>query len=336
MNFSQVVSEKDVQSAIGSGSPVAVYMWGEWSDTCQKLEGVLAKLHQRYSASVTFLRVAAEDAGGLVEAHNVEAVPHFLFFNGGKLHASVPGAQPALLASTLDVLSTSKSVPAASASAASSTPQQTDDNALEQRLQKLINYAPVMLFMKGSPSQPRCKFSRATIDLLKSVDAEYSSFDILSDDSVRQGLKNYSNWPTYPQLYIDGKLIGGLDILKEMNEDEELAPLLASKKGSSQNSLEKRLASLIAQAPVMLFMKGHPEQPQCKFSRAIVELLNKEGIQFSSFNILADEEVRQGLKTYSNWPTFPQLYAHQKLIGGLDIVRELVEDGELHEMLKIK
>ena len=76
------------------------------------------------------------------------------------------------------------------------------------RLKKLINSSKCVLFMKGDRDVPKCGFSRQTIELLNSLDAEYATFDIFSDEEVRQGLKTYSNWPTYPQLYIDGELIG--------------------------------------------------------------------------------------------------------------------------------
>ena len=114
--------------------------------------------------------------------------------------------------------------------------------------------------MKGDPVAPKCGFSRQTVDMLNSLNAEYATFDILNDDEVRQGLKTFSNWPTYPQLYIDGELIGGLDILKEMNENKELEPVLPKKK-----DLNTILKSLINKAPMMVFMKGDPESPKCGF-----------------------------------------------------------------------
>ena len=83
----------------------------------------------------------------------------------------------------------------------------------------------------------------------------------------------------------------------------------------------------------MLFMKGDPEEPRCGFSRKIVELLQTAKVKFDTFDILSDEDVRQGLKKFSNFPTFPQLYADGKLVGGLDIVKEMHEDGELLEAL---
>ena len=84
-----------------------------------------------------------------------------------------------------------------------------------------------MLFMKGNPAAPRCGFSNKTVALLNGQGVKFESFDILSDNMVREGLKKYSNWPTYPQLYVKGELIGGLDIMKEMVESGDFADLFA-------------------------------------------------------------------------------------------------------------
>lgn len=89
-------------------------------------------------------------------------------------------------------------------------------------LHKLVNSRPVMLFMKGTPEEPRCAFSRKVVDALQAVGAEFGSFDILSDETVRQSMKVYSNWPTFPQLYAKGELIGGCDIVLEMQQSGEL------------------------------------------------------------------------------------------------------------------
>jgi len=89
---------------------------------------------------------------------------------------------------------------------------------------------------------------------------------------------------------------------------------------SSSEELNARLANLVKAAPVMLFMKGTPSSPQCGFSRQLVSILRENGVKYGFFNILADDEVRQGLKDFSDWPTFPQLYAKGELVGGLDIV----------------
>ncbi|KFY05126.1 hypothetical protein O988_00237, partial [Pseudogymnoascus sp. VKM F-3808] len=92
--------------------------------------------------------------------------------------------------------------------------------------------------------------------------------------------------------------------------------------GEGKEDLNKRLAELVKAAPVMLFMKGTPSAPQCGFSRQLVALLRENSVRYGFFNILADDEVRQGLKEFADWPTFPQLWVGGELVGGLDIIKE--------------
>jgi monothiol glutaredoxin len=99
------------------------------------------------------------------------------------------------------------------------------------------------------------------------------------------------------------------------------------------DELRNRITATIAKGRVMLFMKGNPAMPQCGFSAAVVSVLKETGVPFESFNILADQELREGLKEYSSWPTYPQLYVDGKLIGGADIVRDLHGRGELKRIL---
>ncbi|KAI7657749.1 hypothetical protein KC318_g11628, partial [Hortaea werneckii] len=96
--------------------------------------------------------------------------------------------------------------------------------------------------------------------------------------------------------------------------------------GMSKEELNARLAELVKAAPVMLFMKGTPSAPQCGFSRQTVSMLREKGVRYGFFNILADDEVRQGLKEFSDWPTFPQVYVGGELVGGLDILKEEFEN----------
>lgn len=207
------------------------------------------------------------------------------------------------------------------------------NSTLTSRLENLINSSPVMLFMKGKPEEPKCGFSRKVVDILSQEKVEFQSFDILSDEEVRQGLKVHSNWSSYPQLYIKGELIGGSDIVLEMQKSGELKKVLAEKGIVPKDSLEDRLKKLISSSPVMLFMKGTPDAPKCGFSSKVVNALTEDGVSFGSFDILTDEEVRQGLKVFSNWPTFPQLYYKGELIGGCDIILELKNNGELKATL---
>ncbi|CCJ30929.1 unnamed protein product [Pneumocystis jirovecii] len=96
-------------------------------------------------------------------------------------------------------------------------------------IQNLLKISPVVLFMKGTPNEPLCGFSRAAIHILNlyAIDpAKFSTFNVLDDDRIRQGIKEYSNWPTIPQLYVNNEFIGGCDILLQMYRNGELEELL--------------------------------------------------------------------------------------------------------------
>ena len=93
---------------------------------------------------------------------------------------------------------------------------------IQEKIRKVIEENSVMLFMKGSPDFPQCGFSGRVVQILEACGAEFSSADVLMDPELREGIKAYSNWPTIPQLYIQGELIGGSDIVMEMHENGEL------------------------------------------------------------------------------------------------------------------
>uniref|UniRef100_A0A3B3TEQ2 Glutaredoxin 3 n=1 Tax=Paramormyrops kingsleyae TaxID=1676925 RepID=A0A3B3TEQ2_9TELE len=260
-----------------------VHFSAPWAPQCEQMSGVLEELAKEHP-QVTFVKLEAEAVPEVSEKYEISSVPTFLFFKSGGKIDRLDGAHAPELTKKVQRLASSAAQPAGAGG-----PPKVD---LNERLRRLINAAPCMLFIKGSAQEPRCGFSRQMVQILKDHSIQFSSFDILSDEEVRQGLKTYSNWPTYPQVYVNGDLVGGLDIVKVRAVITELAVL--------------SLKSLINKNPVMLFMKGNKEGAKCGFSRQILEILNNEG---------------QGLKTYSNWPTYPQLYVKGELIGGLDIMK---------------
>ena len=99
---------------------------------------------------------------------------------------------------------------------------------------------------------------------------------------------------------------------------------------------KSEIESEISNNDIVLFMKGTPVFPQCGFSAATVGILNHLGVKFSSINVLEDEDIRQGIKEYANWPTIPQLYVKGEFVGGCDIVREMYESGELTDLMSSK
>ena len=100
--------------------------------------------------------------------------------------------------------------------------------------------------------------------------------------------------------------------------------------------INEKIKNLISENDVCLFMKGTPDAPQCGFSMAVLNVLKHLNISFKSINVLDDEDLRNGIKEYSDWPTIPQLYVKNEFVGGCDIIKEMFEKGELKKLFEEK
>lgn len=224
---------------------MAIHFWADWAPQCAQMNDVLVALAGA-NPGVRFAKVEAEAVPELSEKYDISAVPTVVFVRAGKVIDRVDGANvPAV---TQKVAALAKAgpvavtpVPAAGAAAGATTaaPAAAPKEELNVRLGKLVRAAPVMLFMKGTADAPECGFSRRIVAILREHDAEFSTFNILADPEVRAGLKAFSDWPTYPQLYVDGELVGGLDIVKQLAEAGELKDTLPAK-DSSKEKLNQR------------------------------------------------------------------------------------------------
>ncbi|KAF8470192.1 thioredoxin-like protein [Kalaharituber pfeilii] len=212
---------------------IALSFYTSWAAPCKQMSETFKAIAATQPSSSLFISIDAEEFPDVSEEYEVSAVPFFVLLKGGKKVGQVSGADPKELQRKIEQYSsptgatTSATIPPAQETAALSIP--TDDAAtngaeepeeLNERLSKLVKAAPVMLFMKGTPAAPQCGFSRQMVGLLRDHQVRYGFFNILADDEVRQGLKVFSNWPTYPQLYVGGELVGGLDIVKEEFEND--------------------------------------------------------------------------------------------------------------------
>jgi monothiol glutaredoxin len=103
-----------------------------------------------------------------------------------------------------------------------------------------------------------------------------------------------------------------------------------------ENLIKEKIEKIINDSEVMLFMKGTPDMPQCGFSAAVVGVLNYMQVKYDTLNVLQDQEIREGIKEFSDWPTIPQLYVKSEFVGGCDIIREMHENGELTKFFQDK
>jgi Grx4 family monothiol glutaredoxin len=215
MPVSAILSKDAFDTARASGKSV-FFFWASWHEPSAvggQMQDVFSALSEKYP-TVQFFTVEAEAVPEVSEDAEVAVVPTFVAAAGGAMVGKVEGANPAELSKLVKQL--------VSAPVARTLSDEEKAALVNARVLRLIKTAPVMLFMKGSPGEPKCGFSRQIVALLKEGLVPFASFDILGDEEVRQALKTYSDWPTYPQLYVNGELAGGLDIVKEMVEAGDL------------------------------------------------------------------------------------------------------------------
>lgn len=269
-----------------------------------------------------------------LQSQGTRVVASLTSSDGKAIAAQVAQAKTLVSPATSSSASAAAATPAAtSAPAPAAARSLASDPALHSRIRGITQSAHAVLFMKGTPANPRCKFSRPAAERLAATGVPFGSFDILEDPAVREGIKEYGGRQTFPQLWVAGALVGGGDDIERMAADGTLAATIAPKaldiaappKPASHAKCER----LVAGAPVILFMKGSPDAPRCGFSARTVQLLREQSVKFDSFDVLSDPDVRQGLKEcLGKWATFPQLYVGGEFVGGLDILKEMVEDGD--------
>ena len=141
--------------------------------------------------------------------------------------------------------------------------------------------------------------------------------------------QSLSQTSAQPRAASDVYHADGTDSRVYSNEEE-----IEEGRPETEDEIFARCRKLMDSHPVMLFMKGDPDKPRCGFSQKTVNLLRQEKVKFGHYDILSDENVRQGLKKLNEWPTFPQIIVRGELIGGLDILKEQIETGEFQELLQ--
>ncbi|PWY98724.1 glutaredoxin [Testicularia cyperi] len=232
--------------------------WAPWAEPCKQMNEVVREIATKYP-QILCLVIEAEALPDVSESFDIEAVPSFVLLRGHTLLSRISGANASALSAAVathaaparsngtgslsktsaapraasDVYDDSAAARTGGASYAEADEDEEDvipetEEQIFARCKKLMEQSRVVLFMKGDPDTPRCGFSQKTVNLLRQEKVDFSHYDILKDENVRQGLKKLNEWPTFPQIIVNGELIGGLDILKESIESGEFKDMLSA------------------------------------------------------------------------------------------------------------
>ncbi|KAI0868398.1 glutaredoxin [Hypoxylon argillaceum] len=247
----EIASEDDWRShvaALPSSTLLIISFHAPWAAPCAQMSTVLKLLAAEYPANgeTSWVSINAEELSDISETYDVTAVPYLVLQRNDQVLEAVSGSSAVKVRTAIEThakntatngtangtatdtttaTTTTKTEAAVVEKPGAAEEAETEPDpakakeALFKRLGELVKAARVMLFIKGTPSAPQCGFSRQLVALLRERSVRYGFFNILADDDVRQGLKEFADWPTYPQLWMDGELVGGLDIIKEELEN---------------------------------------------------------------------------------------------------------------------
>ncbi|TRX98235.1 hypothetical protein FHL15_000880 [Xylaria flabelliformis] len=232
----EITSEDEWRShvaALSSSTLLIISFHAPWAAPCAQMATVLKTLAAEYPANgeTSWVSINAEELSDISETYDVTAVPYLVLQRNDQVLEAVSGSSAVKVRTAIEThakningagAATNGAVgqPAAPVEVEAEPDPAKAKEELFKRLGELVKAAPVMLFIKGTPSAPQCGFSRQLVGLLRERSVKYGFFNILADDEVRQGLKEFADWPTYPQLWVDGELVGGLDIIKEELEND--------------------------------------------------------------------------------------------------------------------
>lgn len=225
----EISSEDDWRAHVASlhkDTLLIISFHAPWAAPCAQMSTVLKTLASEYPVDeplqTSWVSLNAEELSEISETYDVTAVPYLVLQRNDTVLETVSGSSAVKVRTAIETHAKKTEGGAVNGASVGTTAQDEVDTPVDpekakeelfKRLGELVKAAPVMLFMKGKPSAPQCGFSRQLVALLRDRSVKYGFFDILADDEVRQGLKDYAEWPTYPQLWMDGELVGGLDIV---------------------------------------------------------------------------------------------------------------------------
>jgi Grx4 family monothiol glutaredoxin len=201
-----------------------------------------------------------------------------------------------------------------------------------KEIKLILASAPLVVFIKGTPTEPKCKFTRRLLAHFTNLELTFKSFNILEDERIRQWLKVYSNWQTYPQIYINKEFVGGIDVLDQLIEDGEFMDMVPKecKKLPPVEVFEEMLSSF----DVVVLIEGLPDKTTSESSKSILETLDKNSIKYVTvdFTVLG-EEVKKHIQEKYAVDSCPYIFLKRKSFGNEETLQKHINDGNLEDVI---
>lgn len=157
------------------------------------------------------------------------------------------------------------------------------------------------------------------VDQLDTLEIKYKSFDILFNQKLKEWLKYFANWPSFPQLYIYGKFIGGTEIMLQLIEQDDFMAMIPTE-CIRTNAIE-RINTALSKSVVTIFIKGTKKKPFDGYQKEAIEILDSSRVRYSVYNVMHDPDLREILKEIARFSSYPMLFIEKKFVGGLNFLK---------------
>lgn len=201
-----------------------------------------------------------------------------------------------------------------------------------QNIEVIIGSAPIVAFIKGTPTEPKCKFTRRLLAHTNKYEVVFKSFNILEDQSIRQWLKVYSNWPTFPQVFINKKFIGGIDIIDELVEEGEFLDMIP--KECKKLPPVERFDQIIATSDVVVLIKGSVDSPIGDESQSLINTINENSIKYVAVDYdMLEDEVKEHIEANYSVKEPPFIFVKNEPFGNEETLLESINEGKLETVI---
>lgn len=271
---------------------------------------------------LVFTWIDCDKLTDIVEKHEVDTVPTILVFHPHKSDVDkIVNPSPETLNEEIEKQNDYYKITL-----------QNEKERVFNEIEVILSSFPMVCFIKGTPTEPKCKFTRRLLAHVNKYDLTFKHVNILEEPRIRQWLKVYSNWQTYPQVYINKEFIGGIDIIDELVEGDEFIEMVPKecKKLPPIEIFEKMLHSF----DVIVLIEGTPDKTTAESSKSIIKSLDDNSVKYVTVDYtILEQQVLDHIKNQHGVPEFPYIFLKTKPFGTEEALRKICEEGKLETVI---